>query len=162
MSFCKELNFCFKQSKTQEEFMSKIIIEFGDRFPVSNEPYFKLEEKGMGLMELTMEECSKIVIGSPLLQKYLEKCGVRSFSWARIFNISFSGNDSSNLLSLQSILDSLKKIKSNPSMIEHDQNCRLDENSSKEESLNTFKKIFEEDLEEFIINLENLIEEEQK
>ena len=142
--------------------MSKIIIEFGDRFPVSNEPYFKLEEKGMGLMELTMEECSKIVMGSPLLQKYLEKCGVRSFSWSRIFNISFSGNDSSNLLSLQSILDSLKKIKSNPSMIEHDQNCRLDENSSKEESLNTFKKIFEEDLEEFIINLENLIEEEQK
>ena len=142
--------------------MSKIIIEFGDRFPVSNEPYFKLEEKGMGLMELTMEECSKIVMGSPLLQKYLEKCGVRSFSWARIFDISFSGNDSSNLLSLQSILDSLKKIKSNPSMIEHDQNCRLDEKSSKEESLNTFKKIFEEDLEEFIINLENLIEEEQK
>ena len=142
--------------------MSKIIIEFGDRFPVPNEPYFKLEERGMGLMELTMEECSKIVMGSPLLQKYLEKCGVRSFSWARIFNISFSGNDSSNLLSLQSILDSLKKIKSNPSMIEHDQNCRLDDNSSKEESLNTFKKIFEEDLEEFIINLENLIEEEQK
>ena len=142
--------------------MSKIIIEFGDRFPVSNEPYFKLEEKGMGLMELTMEECSKIVMGSPLLQKYLEKCGVRSFSWARIFGISFSGNDSSNLLSLQSILDSLKKIKSNPSMIEHDQNCRLDENSSKEESLSTFKKIFEDDLEEFIINLENLIEEEQK
>ena len=139
--------------------MSKIIIEFGDRFPVPNEPYFKLEEKGR---ELTMEECSKIVMGSPLLQKYLEKCGVRSFSWARIFNISFSGNDSSNLLSLQSILDSLKKIKSNPSMIEHDQNCRLDEKSSKEESLNTFKKIFEEDLEEFIINLENLIEEEQK
>ena len=56
----------------------------------------------------------------------------------------------------------LKKIKSNPCMIEHDQNCRLDENSSKEESLNIFKKIFEEDLEEFIINLENLIEEEQK
>ena len=139
--------------------MSKIIIEFGDRFPVPNEPYFKLEEKGR---ELTMEECSKIVMGSPLLQKYLEKCGVRSFSWARIFGISFSLFDSSNLLSLQSILDSLKKIKSNPSMIEHDQNCRLDDNSSKEESLNTFKKIFEEDLEEFIINLENLIEEEQK
>ena len=142
--------------------MSKIIIEFGDRFPVSNEPYFKLEEKGMGLMELTMEECSKIVIGSPLLQKYLDKCGVQAFAWAKVFGISFSGNDSVNLLSLQSILDSLKKIKSNPSMIEHDQNCRLDENSSKEESLNTFKKIFEEDLEEFIINLENLIEEEQK
>ena len=142
--------------------MSKIIIEFGDRFPVSNEPYFKLEEKGMGLMELTMEECSKIVMGSPLLQKYLEKCGVRSFSWARIFNISFSGNDSSNLLSLQSILDSLKKIKSNPSLIEHDQNCRLDDVSSKEESLSTFKKIFEDDLEEFVLNLENLIEEEQK
>ena len=142
--------------------MSKIIIEFGDRFPVSNEPYFKLEEKGMGLMELTMEECSKIVIGSPLLQKYLDKCGVQAFAWSKVFGISFSGNDSSNLLRLQSILDSLKKIKSNPSMIEHDQNCRLDENSSKEESLNTFKKIFEEDLEEFIINLENLIEEEQK
>ena len=140
--------------------MSKIIIEFGDRFPVSNEPYFKLEEKGMGLMELTMEECSKIVMGSPLLQKYLEKCGVRSFSWARIFGISFSGNDSSNLLSLQSILDSLKKIKSNPSLIEHDQDCRLNMTASKEESLSVYKKIFEENLEEFIINLENLIEEE--
>ena len=139
--------------------MSKIIIEFGDRFPVPNEPYFKLEEKGR---ELTMEECSKIVMGSPLLQKYLDKCGMQAFAWAKIFGISFSGNDSSNLLSLQSILDSLKKIKSNPSMIEHDQNCRLDDNSSKEESLNIFKKIFEEDLEEFIINLENLIEEEQK
>lgn len=139
--------------------MSKIIIEFGDRFPVSNEPYFKLEERGM---ELTVEECSKIVMGSPLLQKYLDKCGAKSFAWSRIFGISFSGNDSTNLLSLQSILDSLKKIKSNPSLIEHDQNCRLDDVSSKEESLSTFKKIFEDDLEEFIINLENLIEEEQK
>ena len=139
--------------------MSKIIIEFGDRFPVSNEPYFKLEERGM---ELTVEECSKIVMGSPLLQKYLDKCGAKSFAWSRIFGISFSGNDSTNLLSLQSILDSLKKIKSNPSLIEHDQNCRLDDESSKEESLSTFKKIFEDDLEEFIINLENLIEEEQK
>ena len=139
--------------------MSKIIIEFGDRFPVSNEPYFKLEERGM---ELTVEECSKIVMGSPLLQKYLDKCGTKSFAWSRIFGISFSGNDSTNLLSLQSILDSLKKIKSNPSLIEHDQNCRLDDVSSKEESLSTFKKIFEDDLEEFIINLENLIEEEQK
>ena len=139
--------------------MSKIIIEFGDRFPVSNEPYFKLEERGM---ELTVEECSKIVMGSPLLQKYLDKCGTKSFAWSRIFGISFSGNDSTNLLSLQSILDSLKKIKSNPSMIEHDQNCRLDDESSKEESLSTFKKIFEDDLEEFVINLENLIEEEQK
>ena len=137
--------------------MSKIIIEFGDRFPVSNEPYFKLEERGM---ELTVEECSKIVMGSPLLQKYLDKCGAKSFAWSRIFGISFSGNDSTNLLSLQSILDSLKKIKSNPSLIEHDQNCRLDDESSKEESLSTFKKIFEDDLEEFIINLENLIEEE--
>ena len=137
--------------------MSKIIIEFGDRFPVSNEPYFKLEERGM---ELTVEECSKIVMGSPLLQKYLDKCGTKSFAWSRIFGISFSGNDSTNLLSLQSILDSLKKIKSNPSLIEHDQNCRLDDVSSKEESLSTFKKIFEDDLEEFIINLENLIEEE--
>ena len=108
--------------------MSKIIIEFGDRFLVPNEPYFKLEEKGR---ELTMEECSKIVMDSPLLQKYLEKCGTKSFAWSRIFGISF-GNDSTNLLSLQSILDSLKKIKSNPSMIEHDQNCRIDENSSKE------------------------------
>ena len=139
--------------------MSKIIIEFGDRFPVPNEPYFKLEERGM---ELTVEECSKIVMGSPLLQKYLDKCGAKSFAWSRIFGISFSGNDSTNLLSLQSILDSLKKIKSNPSLIEHDQNCRLDDVSSKEESLNTFKKIFEDDLEEFVINLENLIEEEQK
>ena len=139
--------------------MSKIIIEFGDRFPVPNEPYFKLEERGM---ELTVEECSKIVMGSPLLQKYLDKCGTKSFAWSRIFGISFSGNDSSNLLSLQSILDSLKKIKSNPSMIEHDQNCRLDDVSSKEESLSTFKKIFEDDLEEFVLNLENLIEEEQK
>ena len=139
--------------------MSKVIIEFGDRFPVPNEPYFKLEERGM---ELTVEECSKIVMGSPLLQKYLDKCGTKSFAWSRIFGISFSGNDSTNLLSLQSILDSLKKIKSNPSLIEHDQNCRLDDVSSKEESLSTFKKIFEDDLEEFIINLENLIEEEQK
>ena len=139
--------------------MSKVIIEFGDRFPVPNEPYFKLEERGM---ELTVEECSKIVMGSPLLQKYLDKCGAKSFAWSRIFGISFSGNDSTNLLSLQSILDSLKKIKSNPSLIEHDQNCRLDDVSSKEESLSTFKKIFEDDLEEFIINLENLIEEEQK
>ena len=139
--------------------MSKIIIEFGDRFPVPNEPYFKLEEGGM---ELTVEECSKIVMGSPLLQKYLDKCGTKSFAWSRIFGISFSGNDSTNLLSLQSILDSLKKIKSNPSMIEHDQNCRLDDESSKEESLSTFKKIFEDDLEEFVLNLENLIEEEQK
>ena len=139
--------------------MSKIIIEFGDRFPVPNEPYFKLEERGM---ELTVEECSKIVMGSPLLQKYLDKCGTKSFAWSRIFGISFSGNDSTNLLSLQSILDSLKKIKSNPSIIEHDQNCRLDDVSSKEESLSTFKKIFEDDLEEFVLNLENLIEEEQK
>ena len=139
--------------------MSKIIIEFGDRFPVPNEPYFKLEEGGM---ELTVEECSKIVMGSPLLQKYLDKCGTKSFAWSRIFGISFSGNDSTNLLSLQSILDSLKKIKSNPSLIEHDQNCRLDDVSSKEESLSTFKKIFEDDLEEFVLNLENLIEEEQK
>ena len=139
--------------------MSKIIIEFGDRFPVPNEPYFKLEERGR---ELTVEECSEIVMGSPLLQKYLDKCGTKSFAWSRIFGISFSGNDSTNLLSLQSILDSLKKIKSNPSMIEHDQNCRLDDESSKEESLSTFKKIFEDDLEEFVLNLENLIEEEQK
>ena len=139
--------------------MSKIIIEFGDRLPAPNEPYFRLGER---CMELTEDECSRIKIGSPLLQKYLDKCGVQAFAWAKVFGISFSGNDSVNLLSLQSILDSLKKIKSNPSMIEHDQNCRLDENSSKEESLNTFKKIFEEDLEEFIINLENLIEEEQK
>ena len=138
--------------------MSKIIIEFGDRFPVSNEPYFKLEEGGM---ELTVEECSKIVMGSPLLQKYLDKCGTKSFAWSRIFGISFSGNDSTNLLSLQSILDSLKKIKSNPSLIEHDQACRLDMTASKEESLSVYKKIFEENLEEFIINLENLIEEEE-
>ena len=41
-------------------------------------------------------------------------------------------------------------------------NCRLDDESSKEESLSTFKKIFEDDLEEFVLNLENLIEEEQK
>ena len=32
--------------------------------------------------------------------------------------------------------------------------------ASKEESLSVYKKIFEENLEEFIINLENLIEEE--
>ena len=139
--------------------MSKIIIEFGDRLPAPNEPYFRLGER---CMELTEDECSSIKIGSPLLQKYLDKCGTKSFAWSRIFGISFSGNDSTNLLSLQSILDSLKKIKSNPSMIEHDQNCRLDENSSKEESLSTFKKIFEDDLEEFVLNLENLIEEEQK
>ena len=139
--------------------MSKIIIEFGDRLPAPNEPYFRLGER---CMELTEDECSRIKIGSPLLQKYLDKCGTKSFAWSRIFGISFSGNDSTNLLSLQSILDSLKKIKSNPSLIEHDQNCRLDDVSSKEESLSTFKKIFEDDLEEFIINLENLIEEEQK
>ena len=139
--------------------MSKIIIEFGDRLSVPNQPYFSLDQR---CIELTMEECSKIVMGSPLLQKYLEKCGTKSFAWSRIFGISFSGNDSTNLLSLQSILDSLKKIKSNPSLIEHDQNCRLDDVSSKEESLSTFKKIFEDDLEEFVLNLENLIEEEQK
>lgn len=139
--------------------MSKIIIEFGDRLPAPNEPYFRLGER---CMELTEDECSRIKIGSPLLQKYLDKCGTKSFAWSRIFGISFSGNDSTNLLSLQSILDSLKKIKSNPSMIEHDQNCRLDDVSSKEESLSTFKKIFEDDLEEFVLNLENLIEEEQK
>ena len=139
--------------------MSKIIIEFGDRLPVPNEPYFRL---GGRCMELTMEECSKIVIGSPLLQKYLDKCGVQAFAWSKVFGISFSGNDSVNLLSLESILDSLKKIKSNPSLIEHDQDCRLNMTSSKEESLSVYKKIFEEDLEEFIINLENLIEEEQK
>lgn len=137
--------------------MSKIIIEFGDRLPVPNEPYFRL---GGRCMELTMEECSKIVIGSPLLQKYLDKCGVQAFAWAKVFGISFSGNDSVNLLSLESILDSLKKIKSNPSLIEHDQDCRLDMTASKEESLSVYKKIFEENLEEFIINLENLIEEE--
>ena len=137
--------------------MSKIIIEFGDRFPVPNEPYFRLDER---CMELTMEECSKIVIGSPLLQKYLNKCGIQAFAWAKVFGISFSGNDSVNLLSLESILDSLKKIKSNPSLIEHDQACRLNMTASKEESLSVYKKIFEEDLEEFIINLENLIEEE--
>ena len=139
--------------------MSKIIIEFGDRLPVPNQPYFSLDQR---CIELTREEYFNRKIGSPLLQKYLDKCGTKSFAWSRIFGISFSGNDSTNLLSLQSILDSLKKIKSNPSLIEHDQNCRLDDNSSKEESLSTFKKIFEEDLEEFIINLENLIEEEQK
>ena len=139
--------------------MSKIIIEFGDRLPVPNEPYFKLGER---CMELTEDEYSRIKIGSPLLQKYLDKCGVQAFAWAKVFGISFSGNDSVNLLSLQSILDSLKKIKSNPSLIEHDQNCRLDDVSSKEESLSTFKKIFEDDLEEFVLNLENLIEEEQK
>ena len=139
--------------------MSKIIIEFGDRLPVPNEPYFRLDER---CMELTMEECSKIVIGSPLLQKYLDKCGVQAFAWSKVFGISFSGKDSSNLLSLESILDSLKKIKSNPSLIEHDQDCRLNMTASKEESLSVYKKIFEDDLEEFIINLENLIEEEQK
>ena len=138
--------------------MSKIIIEFGDRFPVPNEPYFKL---GGRCMELTEDECSRIKIGSPLLQKYLDKCGVQAFAWAKVFGISFSGNDSVNLLSLQSILDSLKKIKSNPSLIEHDQACRLDMTASKEESLSVYKKIFEENLEEFIINLENLIEEEE-
>ena len=138
--------------------MSKIIIEFGDRLPVPNEPYFKL---GGRCMELTEDECSRIKIGSPLLQKYLDKCGVQAFAWAKVFGISFSGNDSVNLLSLQSILDSLKKIKSNPSLIEHDQDCRLNMTASKEESLSVYKKIFEEDLEEFIINLENLIEEEE-
>ena len=137
--------------------MSKIIIEFGDRLPVPNEPYFKL---GGRCMELTEDECSRIKIGSPLLQKYLDKCGVQAFAWAKVFGISFSGNDSVNLLSLQSILDSLKKIKSNPSLIEHDQDCRLNMTASKEESLSVYKKIFEENLEEFIINLENLIEEE--
>ena len=137
--------------------MSKIIIEFGDRLPVPNEPYFKLGER---CMELTVDECSRIKIGSTLLQKYLDKCGVQAFAWAKVFGISFSGNDSVNLLSLQSILDSLKKIKSNPSLIEHDQACRLNMTASKEESLSVYKKIFEEDLEEFIINLENLIEEE--
>ena len=139
--------------------MSKIIIEFGDRLPAPNEPYFRLGER---CMELTGDECSRIKIGSPLLQKYLDKCGVQAFAWAKVFGISFSINDSVNLLSLQSILDSLKKIKSDPSLIEHDQNCRLDDESSKEESLSTFKKIFEDDLEEFVLNLENLIEEEQK
>ena len=139
--------------------MSKIIIEFGDRLPVPNEPYFKL---GGRCMELTADECSRIKIGSPLLQKYLDKCGVQAFAWAKVFGISFSINDSVNLLSLESILDSLKKIKSNPSLIEHDQDCRLNMTASKEESLSVYKKIFEGDLEEFIINLENLIEEEQK
>lgn len=137
--------------------MSKIVVEFGDKLPFTNQPYFRLDER---CMELTMEECSKIVIGSPLLQKYLDKCGVQAFAWAKVFGISFSGNDSVNLLSLQSILDSLKKIKSNPSLIEHDQACRLNMTASKEESLSVYKKIFEENLEEFIINLENLIEEE--
>ena len=139
--------------------MSKIIIEFGDKLPAPNEPYFRLGER---CMELTEDECSRIKIGSPLLQKYLDKCGVQAFAWAKVFGISFSGNDSVNLLSLESILDSLKKIKSNPSLIEHDQACRLNMTASKEESLSVYKKIFEENLEEFIINLENLIEEEQK
>ena len=137
--------------------MSKIIIEFGDRLPAPNEPYFRFGER---CMELTEDECSRIKIGSSLLQKYLDKCGVQAFAWAKVFGISFSGNDSVNLLSLESILDSLKKIKSNPSLIEHDQACRLNMTASKEESLSVYKKIFEEDLEEFIINLENLIEEE--
>ena len=139
--------------------MSKIIIEFGDRLPAPNEPYFRLGER---CMELTGDECSRIKIGSSLLQKYLYKCGAQAFAWAKVFGISFSIiNDSVNLLSLQSILDSLKKIKSNPSLIEHDQACRLDMTASKEESLSVYKKIFEENLEEFIINLENLIEEEE-
>ena len=139
--------------------MSKIIIEFGDRLPVSNQPYFSLDQR---CIELTREEYFNRKIGSPLLQKYLDKCGIQAFAWAKVFGISFSINDSVNLLSLQSILDSLKKIKSNPSLIEHDQDCRLNMTSSKEESLSVYKKIFEGDLEEFIINLENLIEEEQK
>ena len=137
--------------------MSKIIIEFGDRLPVPNQPYFSLDQR---CIELTREEYFNRKISSPLLQKYLDKCGVQAFAWAKVFGISFSGNDSVNLLSLQSILDSLKKIKSNPSLIEHDQACRLDMTASKEESLSVYKKIFEENLEEFIINLENLIEEE--
>ena len=29
--------------------MSKIIIEFGDRLPAPNEPYFRLGERGMEL-----------------------------------------------------------------------------------------------------------------
>ena len=140
--------------------MSKIIIEFGDRFPVPNQPYFSLDQR---CIELTREEYFNRKIGSSLLQKYLDKCGAQAFAWAKVFGISFSIiNDSVNLLSLQSILDSLKKIKSNPSLIEHDQACRLNMTASKEESLSVYKKIFEEDLEEFIINLENLIEEEQK
>ena len=139
--------------------MSKIIIEFGDGLPVPNQPYFSLDQR---CIELTREEYFNRKIGSPLLQKYLDKCGVQAFAWAKVFGISFSINDSVNLLSLESILDSLKKIKSNPSLIEHDQACRLNMTASKEESLSVYKKIFEEDLEEFIINLENLIEEEQK
>ena len=138
--------------------MSKIIIEFGDSLPVPNQPYFSLDER---CMELTREEYFNRKISSPLLQKYLNKCGIQAFAWAKVFGISFSGNDSVNLLSLQSILDSLKKIKSNPSLIEHDQACRLNMTASKEESLSVYKKIFEENLEEFIINLENLIEEEE-
>ena len=137
--------------------MSKIIIEFGDRLPAPNQPYFSLDQR---CIELTREEYFNRKISSPLLQKYLNKCGIQAFAWAKVFGISFSGNDSVNLLSLQSILDSLKKIKSNPSLIEHDQACRLDMTASKEESLSVYKKIFEENLEEFIINLENLIEEE--
>ena len=137
--------------------MSKIIIEFGDGLPVPNQPYFSLDQR---CIELTREEYFNRKIGSPLLQKYLDKCGIQAFAWAKVFGISFSINDSVNLLSLQSILDSLKKIKSNPSLIEHDQDCRLNMTSSKEESLSVYKKIFEDDLEEFIINLENLIEEE--
>ena len=138
--------------------MSKIIIEFGDGLPVSNQPYFSLDQR---CIELTREEYFNRKISSPLLQKYLDKCGIQAFAWAKVFGISFSIiNDSVNLLSLQSILDSLKKIKSNPSLIEHDQACRLNMTASKEESLNVYKKIFEENLEEFIINLENLIEEE--
>ena len=137
--------------------MSKIIIEFGDSLPVPNQPYFSLDER---CMELTREEYFNRKISSPLLQKYLNKCGIQAFAWAKVFGISFSINDSVNLLSLQSILDSLKKIKSNPSLIEHDQDCRLNMTASKEESLSVYKKIFEENLEEFIINLENLIEEE--
>ena len=137
--------------------MSKIIVEFGDSLPVPNQPYFSLDQR---CMELTREEYFNRKIGSPLLQKYLDKCGVQAFAWAKVFGISFSGNDSVNLLSLESILDSLKKIKNNPSLIEHDQDCRLNMTASKEESLSVYKKIFEENLEEFIINLENLIEEE--
>ena len=139
--------------------MSKIIIEFGDRLPAPNQPYFSLDQR---CIELTREEYFNRKISSPLLQKYLNKCGIQAFAWAKVFGISFSINDSVNLLSLQSILDSLKKIKSNPSLIEHDQDCRLNMTASKEESLSVYKKIFEENLEEFIINLENLIEEEQK
>ena len=109
--------------------MSKIIVEFGDRLPAPNEPYFRLGER---CMELTADECSRIKIGSPLLQKYLDKCGVQAFAWAKVFGISFSGNDSVNLLSLQSILDSLRKIKSNPSLIEEDQGCRINVKAYKE------------------------------